>query len=151
MLTALLSFLGSAFFRTAFERVFDWLETKQEADREERMMRLQFELDSKRAASRAAEKQIEFNAKEEIEAWRALIQAQKDEAVMTGVRWLDAWRKAIRPGYATLFGVFYVSARGAEMYVNGVFGMNDFDEAIFGSILGFYFTDRALAKRKGAA
>lgn len=147
MLTALISFLGSAFFRAAFERVFAWLEKKQDHEQEMERMRLQFSLDERRAQLQLAGKQVEWDAQQEVTALKALAAAQASEAVQTGVAWVDTFRAVIRPGAASILILFYVVARGVEMYAANTFGMTEFDMSLIAAVFGFYFTDRTISKR----
>ncbi len=117
------------------------------------------ELDEKRAALQAAAETrkaelgmqadtVKFSAMQEIAEIKTLAAAQAAANAATGIRWLDAFRGVIRPGTAAIVVLFYVTTRGVEMYAVGVYGMNDFDRTILGSVLGWMFADRSIRHMK---
>lgn len=147
MLTAILGFLSSAFFRAAFERFANYFESKQDFEREMATMRLQFELDQKRAELQLDRAKVEFSAKEAAEWMKAIAAAQVADSAPSGIRWVDAWNRSLRPGAATFVFTLYVISRIAEMFSSDSVAMTEFDQGLLSSIFGYIFMDRTLMYR----
>lgn len=154
MITALLSFLGSAFFRMVFERVIGMFEKKQDFAHELDTMRLQSELEEKAHArtvelSRLAA-ELKINEVREHAAGQvsiaeadAFVEAVKGLQKPTGVQWVDAWNGAIRPAVATFAALLW-----AGSVVMRDFSLAEFDWALIGTVLGFFFGSRSLIPGK---
>lgn len=153
MLSALLSFLGGSVFRMIWGEVSSFVNKKQDHAHELEMMRLQNDLEDKRA-ERDRERlklQHELDVKEivvqgdvelkqsEMSAFMAAIKAA---ATPTGIGWVDGWNGCVRPSYATLALLLWFAKIVGQGFV-----MDDFDIGMLAVIAGFYFADRSLAKR----
>lgn len=111
-MTALLSFLGSAVFRWALEKVFGLVEKKQEHGQELERLKAQeaidsaahgrnLELLSKQAELKLAEAELAHRGAVEL-ADAGIFRASIESAKPTGVKWVDAWNGAIRPFVASV-------------------------------------------------
>lgn len=153
-LPAMLSFLGGAAARTALGFAIDWLKKKQDHAQEMERMRLQAQLDQQ-----AAERQmqsIRLQAELKVQEVRvaadgaiglaeaqAFLEAQKVANQPTGIRIIDAWNGAIRPAAASI-----AIALWCAKIVKAGFVIAAWDENLIASILGYFFADRHMGKRK---
>lgn len=154
MLSAFLSFFGGAAFRYALGRVIDWLEAKQKFREEQARMQLQEELESKRHGRQlemiqlqhqlgVKEIQVKGEVDVNLEEARAFTEAMKVANQPTGNAAIDAWNGAIRPSAATIALLIWVLK-----FVKQGFVVTQWDTDLASSILGFYFADRHMGKRK---
>jgi hypothetical protein len=153
-LPALISFLGGATARAVIGHVIEWLKKKQDHQHEIERMRVQAELDqgaharqleliNQQAALKVSEiKLVGENAIGLAEA-QAFVEAQKTANQPTGNWVVDAWNGAIRPAAATIAIAIWVAK-----IVKAGFTVVAWDENLVASILGYYFADRQLGKRK---
>lgn len=92
----------------------------------------------------------------EWEAMRSALQAQAAEAQAAG-GWVAKLSASIRPLLTVYHAIFVYSAiKAAQFYLAGQSGMDwaealttiysDFDKALVGSMIGFWFQDRSLRK-----
>jgi len=72
----------------------------------------------------------------------AFVNAMKDAMKPTGIAWVDAWNSIIRPAAATLALGLWTMKLNTQNWV-----MQDWDITLAGTILGFFFASRELAKR----
>lgn len=158
-MSALLSFLGGSVFRMIWGELAAWLTARQEHTFELARMDKQGEMEDKRAErmARGLTLQAELGVKTiEVQAEAAQQQADalaflegvKATAIVTGVRWVDAWNATIRPGVATwaivmltLEGLGWLAALG------GAKDLSDGTRQVIYAALGLYLADRTLAKR----
>lgn len=152
--SAILSFLGGATARAVIGHAIGWLEKKQNHAQEMDRMRLQAELDQSahdrntaliqlQASLNVAEiKLVGENAIGLAEA-QAFTEAMKAANKPTGVRWIDGWNGAIRPSAATISIALWLLK-----FVKGGLVLTSWDEQLVASILGYYFADRHMGKRK---
>lgn len=152
-MSALFSFLGGSVFRMVWGEISAFFKAKQEHTQEMERMRLQGDLDAATHARNleAIKVQAELGVKV-IEAQReadvsrieadAWLEAVRDVGRKTGIKLVDAWNGAIRPGLATIAIVAVV----AEIIALG-FLLTDWHKELFGAILGVFVADRSLAKR----
>ncbi len=153
MFSALFSFLGGSAFRMIWGEISSFVEKRQEHAQEIERMKLQGELDNYEHARNmeALRVQSELGIKEvqiksvadlaNIDAegfYRAFEAAEKP----SGIAWVDAWAKVIRPLTATLC----IAMLGLAFYQGG-FVVTAFFMDLISSVLGFFFADRSLAKR----
>jgi len=158
MLT-LLSMLGGGLLRLV-PFLVDLFKQRQDADHEYRMTQLQLQIDQARAAQQIdlahAQAEIAANAGE-MAAWGAAIQA---EAQKTGIGWIDAISASVRPILTYYWCVgLYGSAKVIQVIVAMQAGtplagylpilITEFDQSVIGSMLSFWFVDRALRKMAG--
>ena len=153
MFSALFSFLGGSVFRMIWGEISSFIEKKQEHNQQIEMMRLQGELDDKEHARNmeALRVQADLQIKEvqvKSVADLANIDAQgfydafKSAEQPSGIAWVDAWNKLIRPLTATLC----LAMLGLAFYQGG-FIVTAFFMDLISSVLGFFFADRTLGKR----
>lgn len=151
-MSALVSFLGGSAFRMIWGEVSAFVTKRQdhkyEIERSEQQGRLDAaqharNLESLRLQSELGVKEIRVKAEAaaeagELDAW---VDAAKATSRMTGVKWIDGWNQAIRPGVATVA----VAAMLVEIALIG--SLTDWHREVFSAALGLYLADRALAKR----
>lgn len=137
--------------------VFAFFKAKQEGDHEYRMTELQLKVDAARASQAIdlAHAQAEIAQQAgEMSAWAEAIRAQ---ATPSGVRWVDGLSASVRPfltywhcvvlytAYKVV--VFYMALNsGAEWTTAAIGSYGDFDRAVVGSIIAYWFIDRSLRK-----
>lgn len=153
-LPAMLSFLGGATARAFLGHAIEWLKKKQDHAQEMERMRLQAELDD-RASERQArliQQQAELKVQEiklvgenaiGLAEAQAFIEAQKVANQPTGNRIVDAWNGSIRPAAASIALLIWLLK-----IVKAAFTITAWDENLVASILGYFFADRQLGKRK---
>ena len=153
MFSALFSFLGGSVFRMIWGEISSFIEKKQEHAQEIERMRLQGDLDDKEHSRNmeALRVQSELGIKEvqvKSVADLANIDAQgfydafKAAEQPSGIAWVDAWNKMIRPLTATLC----LAMLGLAFYQGGLV-VTAFFMDLISSVLGFFFADRTLGKR----
>jgi len=152
MLTTLISFLGGSAFRMIWGEVSSYLTARQEHQHELQRMRLQADLEAEQ--HKRQQEAIRLQAELGVKVIEAQREADLDRLAaegfniaveatskVTGVRWVDAWNAAIRPGLATVSIVLVVS--DAWQLVS----LNENAWALAGAALGIYVADRTLFKR----
>lgn len=153
MFSALFSFLGGSVFRMLWGEISAFFKAKQEHAQEMERMRLQMELEDKRAEQdrERIKLQHDLGVKEiqvagDVEIAKseatAFMEAMKDANKKTGILFVDIWNGVIRPSYATLALALWAF----KVYTQN-FKMDDFDIGMLAVIAGFYFADRSLSKR----
>lgn len=152
-MSAILSFLGGSAFRLIWSQVAEYLNKKQEHSQEVERMTLQANLDDNRhkndcerirLQSELGVKEIMVSADAEVNKLEAaaFMEAMKNAIPPpTGIQWVDAWNNIIRPMGATLG---YILVLGELITLNWV--MNDWHQSLVGTMLGFFFASRELAK-----
>jgi hypothetical protein len=155
----LLSMLGGGLFRLV-PFLVDFFKAKHDAEHEYRMTELQLKIDQARATQ-----QIDLaHAQAEIAAsageMQALVDTIKAQGTPTGVGWVDALSATVRPflTYYWCIGL-YGSAKVIQVLVayqahTPLAGfvailITEFDQQVIGSMLAFWFVDRALRKMSG--
>jgi hypothetical protein len=152
LLATLLPLLGGATFRAVMGQAVQWVQARQDHRSEMEMMRLQAELDDRRAAREAEAIRLQHSlgvqtirvqgetdlALEEARAFSAL---QAHAAKPSGIRWVDAWNASVRPAFASICLVLWVGA-----LVSQGFQLTEWDRAVMGVVIGFFFADRSLRK-----
>ncbi len=131
---------------------------RRDADHEYRMTELQLRIDQARAGQALdmvhAQGAVAGDAAE-LQAWA---EALKGQGAPTGVQWADAVSATVRPvltywwclvlytGHkAVLIGVGLSERLGLAQLAPVV--LTDFDCSVVASIIGFWFTDRALRRK----
>ena len=158
MLT-LLSMLGGGVLRL-IPFLVDLFKQRQDQSHELAMTQLQLQIDQARAAQQIdlahAQAEIAANAGE-MAAWAEAI---KGEATKTGIGWIDAISASVRPFLTYYWCVgLYGSAKviavlvavDAHTPLAGFIPIlfTEFDQSVIGSMLSFWFVDRALRKMSG--
>lgn len=152
MIEAILSFLGGSTLRMIWGEVSAFITKKQDHQHEIERMRLQAELDaanhsrtlqSLKLQGELGVKTIEVQAASavdqiEAEGW---LEGVKATGRSTGVRWVDAWNSAIRPGVAT-WGIVMLTAEAMRLLV-----VTDGTASVVYAFLGIFAADRTLGKR----
>lgn len=163
----LLSLIFGGVFRLA-PSVMDWFHKGQDNAHELAMVDKQIELAKAQSAQKIAEvKAAGEDARATLAAqtdsttegaWAgALADAIKAQSAMTGVKWVDALNQSVRPVITYWWCLFlYTAAKSVTVVVAlqarlplaqfAPILVSDFDKAVIGSILGFWFVDRALRK-----
>ena len=153
MFSALFSFLGGSVFRMIWGEISSFIEKKQEHNQQIEMMRLQSEIDDKEHARNmeALRVQADLNIQQvqvksiadlanvDAEGFYKAIEAAEQPS---GIKWVDAWNKLIRPLTATLC----LAMLGLSFYQGGLI-VTAFFMDLISSVLGFFFADRTLGKR----
>ncbi len=152
-MTAILSFLGSAVFRWILEKLFGLVERKQDHAQEMQLRELQEKIDSgahernlellaKQAALKVQLTELEHRGAVEMREYDGLVESIK-AAQPTGNKWIDGWNGSIRPFVATTCAVLWVATLAKRSFVPA-----EFDLALIGSVLGWYFGTRSLMPDK---
>lgn len=153
MIEALFSFLGGSVFRMIWGEVSAWYNKKQDHKFEMERLRLQAEVDAAQHArnlealrlqSELGIKTVEAKAEADVATAEAdaFTEAMKNAFKPSGWAFVDIWNGIIRPCAATIALVLWVLKLGSQGWV-----MADWDFALAGTILGFFFADRSLGKR----
>lgn len=152
----LLSMLGGGALRL-IPFLVDFFKGKRDADHEFRMTQLQLEIDRARAAQQIdlAHAQASIaSAAGELQAFSDAIKAQGQS---TGIGWVDAISATVRPFLTYYWCVgLYGSAKVIQVVVafkndtplSGFVPIlvTEFDQMVIGSMLSFWFVDRALRR-----
>lgn len=152
MISALLSFLGGGAFRWIMGEVMSFAKARQEQKAEIERLRLEAELDDRRAVRQAEAMRLQaelgvqtIRVQSEgdvaVEEARAFAAAQAHAARPSGVLWVDAWSAAVRPAFATVALALWVGS-----IVSRGWSLSEWDLAAMGVIIGFFFADRSLRK-----
>lgn len=128
---------------------------KRDQEHEYRMTNLQLEIDKARSALKIDEVHAGATAAEQAGWAQALQDAIKGQAVPTGVPWVDALSSSVRPvltywhclilytGVKVAMG--YLAWQAGVSVPNAVVqGFTEFDRALVGSMVSFWFVDRSL-------
>lgn len=153
MFSALFSFLGGSVFRMMWGEVASFLQKRQDHQHEQEMLRLQAELDDRRAERQEKTIQLQhqlgiqtITVQGDVEMakaeYQAFTEAMKSANAKTGIVFVDGWNASIRPTFATVSIVLWLVKVVAAGFV-----MDEFDLQLLAVIAGFYFADRSLAKR----
>lgn len=153
-MSGLISLLSGAAFRAVWGEVSAFISKKQDHAHELEMMKLQAELDDKvhsrelkRIRLSSELKVSEVRVQGEIDTELADIEtfAKGLESLnrKSGVRWVDAWNASVRPAFASFaLGLWFWS-----VLVRG-FILTPFDIDLICGIVGFFFANRELGRRK---
>lgn len=149
---AIISFLGGSAFRAVWGEVSTWLNNKQAHAQEMERMKLQSDLQVAQSAQQLAMLQATSAAGiQTIAAQSAAAMSQADADAFTagikaavtptGVKWVDAWNGMVRPAFASVVLVLWLSIVMRNNFVATVWDLD-----LMGSIAGFYFADRSLRR-----
>lgn len=152
MITALLSFFSGSVFRMVWGEISSFLTARQEHAQELDRMRLQADIDAAQHARNLESIKVqadlgvkEIAVKSEVDLDRLAAEgfnlAVEATSKQTGVKWVDAWNAAIRPGLASVC-VLLITADAFK-----VITMTENTWALAGAALGVYVADRTLFKR----
>lgn len=154
MLSAVISFLGGSAFRFLIGRATDWLEKRQEHLQEIERMREQEKLDQAaserqlamirlQADLKVGEVKVAGEAAVSTAEAQAFVEAMKVSNAPTGIKWIDGWNGAIRPGAATIAVFLWLLS-----ILKAALVLTEWDKNLVASILGYYFADRHVGKAK---
>jgi len=152
----LLGLFGGGLFRL-LPSVLDFFHKKQELAHELALLDKQMELDRMHADQKLAEIAAQSEGRTEG-AWSdALAEAIRGQAAPTGIRWVDALSASVRPVLTYWWAIgLYTTYKSITIYlallsnaglvvVAGLL-VTEFDRAVIGSVISFWFVDRALRK-----
>lgn len=134
---------------------------QKERDHEHRMLEKQTELQDKRLVHDADMRRMDNVAQADLAELNALtsaVEAQSREAVYAG-GWVTKLSASIRPLLTVYHAVFvYTAVKLATFFVATQGGLSwseatlsiygEFDRALLGSMVGFWFSDRSLRNQK---
>lgn len=152
ILTTLISFFGGTAFRMIWGEVSAWLTARQDHAHEIERMRLQADLEAAQHTRNLESQRLQHDLGVEVirvqseadigrleaEGW---LSAVKGTTVVTGVRIIDAWNAAIRPGAATWAIVMLTIGEVSSIV------LSESTLAVCSAALGIYLADRSLLKR----
>lgn len=152
MITALLTFLGSAGLRLFLGKLFDAFEKWQDQRNELERLRLQGELDAAqhqrnqeaiRLQAELGIKVIEAQTQQHVTSAEAdaFVEAVKATGQRTGIVWVDVWNGVIRPLLATVCIVLWIRSLASRGFV-----LDDWDRSLMGLALGIFVGGRISAK-----
>lgn len=119
------------------------------------LMRVQLEIQEKLASYKLEEVRDTNRTNEAIEAMKAQADAVRQQMELTGIQWVDAWNRVIRPGTFSLFVLLYLLTKVAAAMVffaqgggawNALLAIwsDDFDKPVLIAMLNFWFAGRVL-------
>ncbi len=154
----LLSLLGGAFTRL-LPSVMDYFKQGRDLKYEIQRMEADYKLETLRGQNRLSEIQATQNATIEGDWSKALISAIDNQTKPTGDKWLDRLNVSVRPiltywwciilytiNKAFLVFVAFTMSHDLVTIASTIF--TEFDRTVVGSIIGFWFVDRALRNKK---
>lgn len=140
-----------------------WLDLRDKAaerDHEARMFDLQAKLQEQRIAAEQHLRAMELEGQKdagELDALIASIKSQSDDARAAG-GWVVRLSASVRPIVSYWLLAVYTAAKVATLYLTLAAGVGlavavkaaytEFDGALLGSVLSFWFADRSLRKLK---
>ena len=153
MIEALFSFLGGSVFRMIWGEVSAWYNKKQDHQFEIERMKMQNALDDRQhqRTQEALRLQNELGIKVIAAQGEADVATAEAEAFAKAMdnafkpssyAFVDIWNGIVRPSAATIALGLWV----LKLYSQG-WKMDDWDVALVGMVLGFFFADRSLSKR----
>jgi hypothetical protein len=133
------------------------LTARREADHEYRMTELQLRIDQARAAQALDLARVQGAMAADAAELGNWAEALRGQAAVTGVRWVDALSSTVRPILTYWWCLVLYTTHKAVLVAVGLqehlalaqlapLLLTDFDAGVVGSIIGFWFTDRALRK-----
>ena len=153
----LLGMIGGGVFRLLPE-VLKAFNTRRDADHEYRMTELQLRIDQARATQALDLVHAHGAAAADSAELQAWAEAVRGQGAGTGLKWVDALSSTVRPVLtywwclvlyslhkAVLVGVGLSERLGLAQLAPVL--LTDFDRSVVASIIGFWFTDRALRRR----
>lgn len=150
----LLSLLGGGLFRL-FPSVLEFFSKKRDLEHELKLLDRQMDLEKLRWQFKSEEIKLQSEAATEA-AWASALPAAQG-VIRTGISWVDAVNASVRPvltywwclGLYTAYKfitVFVAVESGADLMTVANVLVTEFDRSVIGSIIGFWFLDRALRK-----
>lgn len=152
----LLGMLFGGIFRL-LPTVFEIFKQRQENNHELALLDKNIVLEETRGKNREAEIAAMTNQAVEANWSSGLVEALKGQMQITGDKWLDRLNVSVRP-ILTYWWCVVMYTTGKLVLIYAAFLektplqafypilMSDFDRGVVGSIIGFWFVDRALRK-----
>lgn len=152
----LLSLLLGGLFRLAPNFV-ELFHKKQENAQELALLDKQIQLAKVQGEQKREEMTIQSTVTQDAAWSQGLLEALKGQGQLTGVPWVDAVNATLRPFLTyyhcvliyTLYRValFYIATQGGITWDRAIVDLyTEFDKSLVGSMLSFWFVDRALRK-----
>lgn len=152
----LLSIILGGIFRLLPSGI-DLLHKKQENAQELALLDKQIALADKQGANKLAEINAQSTASASSDEARAMLEALKGQSAPTGIAWVDAVNSTVRPFLTYYHCVLIYSLYKAALFVIALKGgitwdkavvelYTEFDRSLVGSMMSFWFVDRALRK-----
>jgi hypothetical protein len=152
----LLSLLGGGVLRLV-PFIVDFFKQRREAEHEYRMTELQLRIDQARAAQQIDLAHAQAGIAAAAGELAVFADAVKAQGQPSGVVWVDALSASVRPvltyywtvglyGGAKVIGVIVAVQANTALAGYGPILVSEFDRAVIGSMLSFWFVDRALRK-----
>lgn len=151
--SSLLSFLGGSVFRMLWGEVSAYLQKRQDHTYELERIKLQETVDAQthqrnleavRVKSELGIKEIEVQGSLNLQALDAEIFRDAVQGVdkISGIGWVDAWNKSIRPALATQMMLLITL-----YYANSGWKLDERGWDLAAAVLGVFVADRSLFKR----
>lgn len=152
----LISVLGGALIRF-LPSLMSFFEKKQDNAHELALLEKNLALEKQRGLNRETEIAAMTNQAVEANWSTGLVEALKAQTQVTGDKWLDRLNVSVRP-VLTYWWCIVMYTAGKMVLIYSAFDNNapllqfysilleDFDRGVVGSIVGFWFVDRALRK-----
>lgn len=152
----LIGLIGGAVTRL-FPTVLDFFKQGRDLKYEVQRLDREIELEKTRGANAQAEIVATAGASVDVSWAQGLVDALRTQTQITGDKWLDRINVSVRPILTYWWCiVLYTAAKGLLAYSGYEAGMGaseladvlltEFDRAVVGSIIGFWFVDRSLRR-----
>jgi hypothetical protein len=153
VLTSIVAFLGGSTFRMLWGEISTHLNRRADDKRERELILLQDDIAAKQHARNMEAQRLQhelgvdlINVKSrgdiELAATVGFLESAKGATTLSGIYWVDAWNCSVRPFCATVSALLWVGS----LYARG-WQVNEWDQALIGVTLGYYFASRDLGKR----
>lgn len=152
----LIGMLAGGIFRM-LPSLVELFKRKQDNAHELALLRENVELEKQRGANRELEISALTNQAIESNWSQGLVEALKSQTQITGDKWLDRLNVSVRPILTYWWCIVMYTAGKIVLIYAAILDkvplvqfypllMSDFDRGVVGSIIGFWFVDRALRK-----
>lgn len=152
----LISLILGGVFRL-FPNVLELFQKRQENTQELALLDRQIQLAKVQGEQKREEIVVQATATQDTAWSQGLLEALKGQGQLTGVPWVDAVNATLRPFLTyyhcvliyTLYKIslFYVATQGGITWDRAIVDLyTEFDKSLVGSMLSFWFVDRALRK-----
>lgn len=136
-----------------------WRDRKDERRHELEMFKQQVTLERERGAQKLSEIRTAGDAAAVLAEWQGMIEATKAQAVVTGIKVVDAINALVRPFLTFWWAVVLATvAMAAQLHLLLETGKSPaeailavwgpFEKGVVGTIIGFWFMDRVLKHQR---
>jgi hypothetical protein len=140
MITLLSAIVG--FFSAAFPDLLKLFRDTQ--DRKHEIKILEMQIEQQQLGHQGRLEEIRLNS--EVSESQALY-----KTYATNITWIDAFNGTVRPTIAYSFFLLYTGIKVMPLFYDLPWtGWSEEDQAIFASIISFYFGQRAMSKMRGS-